>query len=138
MAHKRKEIRAAIVTLLSGATDADTRVYSNRTRPINNSQLPAINVVTLNEEAEPRDIRPTSYIRTMKLNIELYVEANDTPDDELDDFAEDVEAIMLANLKITGLAISTVYQATEATFDDAGGEKPIGKLVLTYEIKYIY
>jgi hypothetical protein len=139
MSHKRTDIRKALVQILTGSTDAGNRVYSNRTTPWASSKLPAINVVTGSEEATPRDIRASTYIRKVTFNIEIHSTVDSDVDDALDDLAADVEAAIDADRTLMGTAnAGSIYKGTEILIDDTGGEKPIGKAILTYEIQYIF
>lgn len=139
MSHQRTNIRNALVTLLTGtgptyATDADTRVYANRTHNLN--VLPAIVVYDEQETATPRDLRGTQYIRTVNTKIEITVEANTSYESALDTICKQVEDLISADRSITGTASTSVYINTELIFDGSG-EKTIGKATLHYEIKYL-
>lgn len=139
MAHKRTDIRTALVSLLKGtapgyATDADQRVFANRTHNLN--QLPAIVIYDEQETASPRDLRSTQYIRTINTKIEITVEATTSYDSALDDICKQVEDLISADRSITGTASTSVYINTELIFDGSG-EKPVGKATLHYEIKYL-
>lgn len=136
MANSRKAIRDALVTMLSGETEAGTNVYANRETGLWQSELPAILVYTEQESAEPRDLSSRKYIRTLQLRVELKAEANSTVDDDLDDLAEEVEDIIDADQSITGTVLSTVLTNTELSVD-ADGEKEIGVCILNFECKYI-
>jgi hypothetical protein len=138
MAHQRTSIIGALVTTLTNATDAGTRVYSNRTADIPNTSLPALNIMTRSESAEPVDIRSTRYYRTLVVDIEIRAESSSAVATTLDGLCEDVETAINANRTLSGTASGCVYKSMEQTIDDTGGEKPTGKLILTYEIKYLY
>ena len=103
---QRKLIRTAVADgLRAAALAADPadaisavgeHVYSNRTRPLQRTDLPAIRVYTDSESVE-HDSAPTRYVRTADLVIE--VSAADLTDganshDELDDIAHEVESWM--------------------------------------------
>lgn len=141
MAHKRTEIRDALVAMLTGtgptyATAADARVYANRVHGQFTNKLPSINIVDGQESATPRDIRSTQYVRTWTVQIELRIEDSSGYDTTLDDLAKEVEDLISANRTISGKATSSKYTGTEPSFEQA--EKTIGKSVLTYEITYVY
>jgi hypothetical protein len=139
MAHQRTTIIGALVSLLTGATDAESRVYSNRTAEIPNSKLPALNIVTRSESAEPVDTMSSRYYRTLVVDVEIRAEANTDVADALDEICDDVESTINANRTLSGTASGgCVYKSMEQTIDDTGGEKPTGKMILTYEIKYLY
>lgn len=136
MANNRKNIRDAVVTMLSGNTAAGTNVYANRETRLWQSELPAILVYTRDESAESRDLSGRQSIRTLDLVIEIKAEANDTIDDDLDDLATEVEDIISADRSLTGTAIAAVYKGTTLALDsDSEIEK--GVATITYETKYI-
>src|SRR5947209_4166802 len=94
MSHKRTLIRQAAVTKLSGATAAGTRVYSNVSLPLDELELPAINLYTLSESSEEFNVGPPRLRRNLKLACEITAEANSSLDDTLDSIAYAVEQLL--------------------------------------------
>jgi hypothetical protein len=135
VAHKRTAIREAVVTLLSGKTDAGANVFANRTQNIPANQLPAIIVFCESETAIPRGGNiANGYTRTLELRVQVLVR-DTAPDSDMDDICEDIESILSANKLIGGNAVGTVYTGTEITQDDSGS-KPVGTATLNFTTKY--
>ena len=136
MSQSRKNIRDAVVTLLSGATAAGTNVYANRETSLWETELPAILVYTKEETAEPRSISYKQSIRTLDLIVEIKALATEIVDNQLEDIAEDVETVMIANQSLSGSALSVEYISTSISLDsDSETEK--GVAALTFKVKYI-
>jgi hypothetical protein len=136
MANNRSAIRAAIQTLLLGATSAANNVYSNRETKLFQSELPAILTYTLHEAASAEGLSGRRYVRTMLLAVKIRVEAGDSVDDELDSVVAEVETIIAANSSLSGTVLSCVLVSTEVILDSSG-EEDIASATLTYECKYI-
>jgi hypothetical protein len=136
MSHQRQTIREALVTMLSGNTDAGTEVYANRAAIIWREELPLIQIFTRNETATRRSINSQQSIRTLTLSVEVFAEANDNLDDTLDTISKQIEDIIAANPSLSGTANGSLLTDTEINLDSVG-EKLVGKLTLTFETKYI-
>lgn len=100
--HKRKLIRHALVAMLTTEdddgifpTDAEDRVFPNRTSALFSSELPAIGVYTFSESVETMNEAPRVYMRRPSIAIEIVAKDNDDLDDVLDDISAQVEYAML-------------------------------------------
>jgi hypothetical protein len=136
--HQRKIIRHAVAKLLIGKTAAAERVYRTRVEPLK-KQLPAVSVYTLSEpvEVESLDVEPRELKRELKLDITAWVahsEANPA-DDQMDDIAEQIEAVMDANRFIDFQAADSVLENTEITVLD-DGDPMVGVITMTYSVSY--
>ena len=121
--------------MLSGNTNAGTKVYSNRTNKLWESNLPSIVIEDVQETASPRDSSAKQYIRKLSTKIEINVSGKTNYDVTLDDIAKQVEDIISANRSISGTAMTCLYLTTELNF--AAADLTIGQAILTYEIHYI-
>jgi hypothetical protein len=137
MANNRSAIRAAAKALLSGETDALANVYTSRTSPLWQTELPAILIYTESEEAVPESMRanPRS-IRTLQLTIHAKVEATEDVDDDIDALLTEIETLMSAQSSIGGTVLGSTLTNTEIRVEH-DGQKDVGVGVLTYECKYI-
>ena len=134
MAHVRKQIRAAIVARLSGATAAGANVFANRTAPLQDDQLPAIVMETGNEDVSALTVLdPPVYGRTLVVDVVIKAKPLADLDDVLDDIAEQVEPLMVLLPSLPQL--QPTLTATEFA-PDGGQERPLGTLRLTYQIQY--
>jgi len=135
--HIRKQVRDATVTLLSGATDAGTRVYASRSRPLETSNLPAIRVFCRGDqfvEWESIASGDAAFWRDVTLVIEVVDRATSLVEDAIDTVAEQVETAMAANktLSLTGV-LHHEYQATDISFD-TDGEQDHAVAAITYTV----
>lgn len=141
MAHLRKQIRQAIqAALIAGNTKAGSRVFSSRTLPLERTELPALNVVVLDEssDAGASNTEPTILNRTAQFGIIAVTTLSDKIDDELDDFAEQVETVVEA-ASVSGfgqpMVIDTTLTGTVISIDEEQ-KRPIGAIRLTYAVRY--
>jgi len=133
--HVRKQIRDAVVTLLTGLTTTGTNVFASRVWPLNENDLPCLLVFATDEQSERRSMGG-GYDRELNLVIQGIVRtAEATLDDALDTIALEVETVMNADRKFGGLASQSYLRATELTLDGEG-DKPHGLIRLTYAVRY--
>lgn len=140
MAHARKLIRAAAVAKLIGQTSAGSKVYPNRIRPfVSNgwtSQLPAIVVYTLDEQAEIFNAAPREYLRTVQLVVEIQASADDSLDDVLDGIAESVELILLRDDTLSGTVNDLQLVRSRMALREEG-ETLIGACMIQFDAEYL-
>lgn len=134
--HPRKAIRDAVKTILTGATDAGEKVYTNRARHTFPAELPVILVYTTEENSEVRAVSPNAELaRTLKLVIEIPMKADDTLDDRLDAIALQVETVMGRDDTLGGTANFSFLSGTVMGLD-AESKYQIGALVMTFDVNY--
>jgi uncharacterized protein YgbK (DUF1537 family) len=133
--HKRSELRSAVVTALTGATAAGSRVFGDRALDLWATELPAILVYAREEQSERMHVSSDTLKRRAKFSIEAIAQGNDSLDQTLDDMAEAIEATINADPTLAEETISTTLTQTELLVDD-DGEKTIGAVRMTYEILY--
>jgi hypothetical protein len=135
VSHKRTLILSAVETMLLNNTVADDRIYKNRAFNIQVDKLPAISLDVQSENAQPRDIRTSIYIRKLLIKIIATISSSDDYNTELDDFCLQIETLFNSNRNISGTATGCVYQGTELSFEP--GTKTLAEATLTYEITYL-
>lgn len=142
MAHPRKEIRDKIKAILeAGATLAGTRVFTSRVIPFFELELPAIAIHTPSEQSERQDNYGLK--RILMLVIECIAEKETDVEDDLDQMASEVEALMRVNwagsIGISprfGFELEDVFlTGTDMNFQD-DGRKEIASIILTYHFRY--
>lgn len=141
--HHRRVIREAVVALLqAGETDAGDRVFKNRVLPMrirgDKAELPAILVYSLEEDVDDDSATtaPRELTRRLSLAVDaLAVGADEEVDDDLDQLAEQIEAVMHADPFLGGVAADSILGGTIIEFD-GDGERVIGRVGLTYEVTY--
>ena len=140
MAHQRDTIRKQVVQVLTGQTTAGDRVYANRVKPfISNgwtSQLPAIVVYTLDEQAEIFNAAPREYLRTVQVVVEIQAAADDALDDVLDDIADRVELLLLRDDTLGGTVNDLQMVRTRMALKDEG-ETLIGACMIQFDAEYL-
>lgn len=138
MAHLRKGIRDAIVArLAAGNTAAGTRVFSNRAKPLFNSELPCILVYSKTEAVEVSIESPREYKRSLSISLELVTTSTSesTMDDDLDAFCEQVETLIFSEETFGGLVSDTILGETEMDLIQEG-EKPVGAAKISLTMPY--
>jgi hypothetical protein len=138
MTHPRKLIRNAMVARLTDATVAGPRVYAGRPAPLEEQDLPAIVVHT----REPEDVEtyPASgwngFTRRKCIAlVECYLQSFDDVDDDLDDFADQVEA-MFESWEMPGFESGEIRLATTNSEVEWDGSLSTGCIKLRYEVIY--
>lgn len=133
MAHVREQIRNQIATIL--ASLAGGRVYTSRVYPL--EVLPAIGIYAGSESSQQDPtIGIPVYNREVDVVIEIATEALSDVDAAVDELAADVEALMAADLTLSGLAADAPLISTSVSLDGGDSEIPIAFARLTYRVWY--
>lgn len=139
--HERQAIRAAMVALLKGNTDADQRVFQSRQSPVRDHELPAICLYTDSEVTEPASFKtaPRELERVLTVAIDAYIAAPNNDADQLDDaldaMAVQIETALDADPDFDGSVFWSGLAATEFAVA-LEGKRPIGVLHLEYTCVY--
>lgn len=139
MAHGRKELRDAIVTTLTNASITGSRVYSNRYLALSADDLPAINVISVEETASPLSVSQKKSKRELAIHVAIIAKENDSGsiDDTLDTLADSVEAAMTADETFGGKCV--LSNLTGTSFEvSTEAETNVGTAKLAYKFVYIY
>lgn len=133
--HVRRQIRDAIITQLTGSTNALNNVYSMRVYPISKDSLPAIIVYTKEETAENETIGDPTSVRDLVAVVEIYVKQQNDPDREIDLITEQVEAILGIDNDLNGTAKFIEYQGIDI---EHSGEGDNAAFVASMQYSIIY
>lgn len=137
MAHVRKQIRDRIASVLSsGVGLVSTRVYASRVYPLTEAKLPALTVYSGVETSSLINMSTKDMFRTMTVNVDAYVRATNTFDDDIDAICVQIEAAMAGDFTVNGLAKDAILTSTEIDFS-GDTEQPIGVARLTYTVRYV-
>lgn len=143
MAHARTQIRNALVTVLTGLATTGSRVFSNRTLPIDPTEQggpcllvflhdePSINVMTLTA--------PQMLNRQLRIEVRGIAKASATMEDVLDQIALEVETA-IANIPPALRAVKQFgFMQLKALATDLSDEleRPAGIVRLLYETDYM-
>ena len=135
MTHRRSEIRAQIVTVLSAHPDL-TEFFVSRGRPVSERKAPYLAVVINSESASRKSDYP-SESRVLDVRILLVVKAAAGTDDVLDGLAETVESLMAVDPRFSALAERSDYQGTAFDFE-SGAAGDLASCELRYNVEYIF
>lgn len=134
MKHARQKIREQVATMLSaisGVTVERSRAYSIVTPPH----------ISIFANGENSDLEngtmpsPVRYSRQLQLEIEITVEQVDNADDQADDYAAQVEAILAADDTLGGYATESRLRNTTVDIDGQS-DTPVVSVRLIYEVWY--
>lgn len=133
--HLHKQIRAAIVTALTGLTTTSTRVYANRLQPLPDALSPTL-LITLDEEtATPVTFHTNPiYERELRLTVAALVKATSALDDTLDLISKEVETALAGGITLSGRRLDFTY--TGMSFDDEQSDKPVGIKRMSFTVPF--
>lgn len=133
--HLHKQIRAALVTKLTGLTTTGARVYANRLQPMQDANLPGLRIFADEERAELLTATD-DYILRRELTV--FVEACSKKvsglDDELDLISKEVEIALAAGITVAGRDLEVFY--TGMSFDDEQLDKPVGVKRMSFTVSF--
>lgn len=136
MAHIRKLIRDNLVTSLTGLTTTKKNVFASRVHPLAAHRLPGLAIYTNSENIDYRTMNPPrTLIRTMSVNVEIYVKAASTFDDDIDKIVAEVEAALYTDLTRGGHAEDTKITSLDVQFS-GDGDQPVAGARLDVEVTY--
>jgi len=137
MAHIRKLIRDDITTTLTGLTTTGSNIYQTRVYPLAENKLPGLAIYTSSESTEYATINPPrTQIRTLIVNVEIYVRGLTGYDNTLDQIALEIEEALYTDLTRGGYAKETRVTGFEAEFSGEGDE-PVAYATMTIEVDYM-
>ena len=138
--HLRKQIRDAVVGLLTGLPTTGAKVYANRVWPLGNSELPGILVMadadTVNSYSEGSVVAnvPRNVNRTAHLTVQCIAQGN-AIDDQLDQVCLEVEKALAADRFLGGLSANVTLVDTRIQLK-GDGERPTGEATMSYQVEY--
>lgn len=137
MPHKRKEIRAHVVSLLkAGNTLAGNRIYPSRVRPGINTVYPIIAIYTPKEDANTVGINPHIYERNLELVVEAISEdINQDVENRLDDLLNQIEALIDTDETMISDVSEVEYRGSSVDLYNTG-EKDTASGIIRYNIRY--
>lgn len=134
MAHARQQIRAAFATAVTGLTTTGTRVHTWRAYELAEDGLPALLVSTPTEDID-RQAQGTKAYRNMTIECTAVVRAASTAYNTADTIAAEVEAAILADETLGGLARFCRLTGTASEIDDEA-QQPTFQITLTFDCMY--
>ena len=133
--HLHKQIRAAVVTALTGLTTSGTRVYANRLQPLPDTTSPTL-LVTLDDETATQATFHTNpiYERELRLSVAAIVKATSALDDTLDLMSKEVEIALASGITVGSRTLDVFYAGM--SFEDEQSDKPVGIKRMSFTIPY--
>jgi hypothetical protein len=133
--HLHKQIRAALVTKLTGLTTTGARVYANRLQPMQDANLPGLRIFAAEERSEPVTLAdPHVQSRELVVVIEGCSKKVSGLDDELDLISKEVETALAAGITVGTANLAAYY--TGMNYDDEQLDKPVGVKRMTFSIPF--
>lgn len=133
--HLHKQIRAALVTKLTGLTTTASRVYANRLQAMQDANLPGLRIYLDNEDAETLTVdSPYVQGRTLTLTVEACAKAASGLDDTLDLIGKEVEIALSTGITLGSRTLDVFYAGMR--FDDEQLDKPVGVKRLQFSIPF--
>lgn len=133
--HLHTQIRAALVTALTGLTTTASRVYANRLQPMQDANLPGLRIFADEERAE---LLTATDDYVLRRELTVFVEACSKKvsglDDELDLISKEVETALAGGITVAGLDLEVIY--TGMSFDDEQLDKPVGVKRMTFTVSF--
>lgn len=137
MAHKRREIRAHIVSIIkAGNTTAGNRVYPSRVRAGVGLTFPIVAVYTPRETLECVGVNPREYSRTLELVIEcLSEDISVEVENKLDILMNEIEGLIDTNENLIPDVSDVEFSGSSVDLFNSG-ERDTASGVMRYQIKY--
>lgn len=130
--HVRQQVREEIASILVGLATTGTRVFTSRTYPIRDVDLPCLRIKTEQERVEYVTVnQPAQQEREITLVIEAIAKATENLDDTLDDICKEVELVIDSVATISKdiqLAGTNIEMSVE-------GNQPVGMATMIYRMK---
>ena len=135
MAHVRDQLVAAVVARLTGLATTGARVYAERPEAyaLQESDLPCLLVYDDGEQAVDLVLATRIVERTVALRVEGVAKAASGLSATLRTICSEVETALGSAVTVDGRAVDVFYRRTEAIAPDAESDRPVGRVVLSFE-----
>jgi len=104
--------------------------------PLTEAKLPAITVYTGAEISNRLNMGLSDLNRSLSVEVDIYVRATGTFDDDVDAIAVQVEEAIAGDFTVNSLAKEAVLTGTDIQFS-GDAEQPIGVAKLTFTVRYV-
>ena len=134
--HVRRRIRDAAKLALTGLPTTGARVYTGRTRALEQNFQPSLLLYTIDETSDVDAQGPDAVLtRPLRLAVEIAVSEAAPPDDLLDQIAAEVEPAMVTAAGLLSFVreVTLIRTRQEVASD---GTSHIGTLILEYRVVY--
>ena len=132
MSHVRKQLRDAIVTLVTGLSTTGSRVFTGRVYPMQEAELPCLWVNTIPEDGVPQDLSVSGILqRTVTVEIVGIARGTSGLVDTMDTICEEVETALGAGVILGGTTVALDYTGTDHQLSGEA-DQPIGRASIRY------
>lgn len=130
MGHVRADIRAAVVTALTGLTTTGSRVLVDDQYPV--EDVPALVIKTSEENAgeSVEGIRQ----RAVGVSVEAVSKLTSGITAQLDQIALEVETALAGSITVGGRQLAVDYLGTDEPQLDGGSDRGVGRITLRFRI----
>jgi hypothetical protein len=130
MGHVRADIRAAVVTALTGLTTTGSRVLVDDQYPV--EDVPALVIKTSEENAgeSVEGIRQ----RAVGVSVEAVSKLTSGITAQLDQIALEVETALAGSITVGGRVLAVDYLGTDEPQLDGGSDRGVGRMTLRFRI----
>jgi len=130
MGHVRADIRAAVVTALTGLTTTGSRVLVDDQYPV--EDVPALVIKTSEENAGEavEGIRQ----RAVGVSVEAVSKLTSGITAQLDQIALEVETALAGSITVGGRVLAVDYLGTDEPQLDGGSDRGVGRMTLRFRI----
>jgi hypothetical protein len=130
MGHVRADIRAAVVTALTGLTTTGSRVLVDDQYPV--EDVPALVIKTSEENAGEavEGIRQ----RAVGVSVEAVSKLTSGITAQLDQIALEVETALAGSITVSGRVLAVDYLGTDEPQLDGGSDRGVGRMTLRFRI----
>lgn len=133
--HLHKQIRAALVSKLTGLATSGARVYANRLYPMDSANLPGLRIYADSEDAEVLTVHPTPIQRrVLTLSVEACARAASGLDDSLDLMSKEVETALAGGITVGSRTLYPTY--TGMSYQDEAGDVPAGVKRMQFSLEF--
>lgn len=135
MAHARQQIRAQLVSTLTGLTTTGNNVIASRVYDVATNSLPSLAIYTLSEDVG--DESANKQMRQLDVVVEVRAKASNNLDNTLDAIGAEVEDALFAagDTTLNGKCKNFNYDGLEITLSSEA-EQPIGLMTMRFIAQY--
>jgi len=134
VAHARYQIRAAVVSALTGLPTTGNNVFPAHKWPLFNTSVPALIVFTTTEDVQRVTHQPIEHLRSLQVEVIAKVKSA-TAEDDLDTICAEVEAALAADVTLGGKALDCRPLGTEIDLS-IESEMKTGSATMRFEVQY--
>lgn len=111
MTHRRKAIRDAFASAVTGLTATGARVYKSRLYALASDEMPALRIYTPSDttDAETIGASVVAALRRVRIVCEAVGKASSASDDAVDEICKQVETALTANPTLSGAVLKLQY-----------------------------